>query len=350
VVIGVDPLLEFFSTQRAVAFQEGGQAESLIEELRSKYGGRLVAETVRTALSPKTHQTAIAVPRGELAETRRALSDYAESKVRFIGTSHALYALAVSEDPTPRKWTSEIRVFLGPREGLVLFAVEGTMVARQIFEHNGHAHGPIIAAVNGMVAAVQEGLGVDQPDGIIFHAGGEGEELAKVCSEVTHIDAGVRSRIPYEQATMCMALAYDGFRRRRQGVDFLRHVEEEVVEESRGSLGLPVRPMLGLGAAVLAMGGWMWHAGSGLQAKIDAKRMEAEEVLAIYDHDPFMLEEAVARDAGIVGADPGITYRLDEGRLVRIDSDRGETFVVADGLVDGIEPEQHRVTLVWRRP
>ena len=36
VVIGVDPLLEFFSTQRTVSFQEGGKSESLIEELRGK--------------------------------------------------------------------------------------------------------------------------------------------------------------------------------------------------------------------------------------------------------------------------------------------------------------------------
>lgn len=240
VVIGVDPLLEFFSTQRAVASKEDNAPDSLIDELRNKYGGRLIAETVRTALSPKTHQTAIAVPKGELKESSAAFTGYEGGKVRFISTSHALYALALEQDPMPKKWSSEIRVFLGQREGLVMFAVEGTLVARQIFEYSGQSQGPIIAAVNGMVAAVQEGLGLGQPDGILFHVGKDHEDIAKVCSEVTSIDAGVRTHIPYEQSTLCLALAFDGFRRRRQGGDRYE-IRAQAAEDSVGR-GLPENP------------------------------------------------------------------------------------------------------------
>lgn len=293
VVIGVDPLLEFFSTQRVVATQEGGAAESLIDELRNKYGGRLIAETVRTALSPKTHQTAIAVPKGELKESRAAFSSYADGKVRFVSTSHALYALAFDEDPMPKKWTSEIRVFLGPREGLVMFAVEGTLVARQIFEYSGQAQGPIIAAVNGMVAAVQEGLGVGQPDGIIFHVGNDHEDIAKVCSEVTSIDAGVRTHIPYEQSMLCLALAFDGFRRRRQGVDFFTHVDGAEVEDGEASAKFPVRQMLGLSAVILGMGGYLWQAGSALATEADNLFAEAQPALDFYDGDSFAMEEGL---------------------------------------------------------
>jgi len=292
VVIGVDPLLEFFSTQRVTAAHGDDAApELLIEELRSKYGGRLIAEPVRTSLSPKTHQTAIAVPKGELAESSRAFASFGDNKVRFIGTSHALYSLALSQDPMPKKWTSEIRVFLGAREGMVLFAIAGTLIARQIFEYSGQAHGPVIAAVNGMVAAVQEGLGVDQPDGIIFQVGKENGEIAKVYSEVCSIEAGVRTHIPYDQATLCMALALDGFRRRRQGVDFFKHAEKDVAADENGIAKIPLRPMIGLSAVVLGMGGYLWQAGSSLQAEIDVLQDSAEEALAIYDNDAIRMEE-----------------------------------------------------------
>jgi len=293
VVVGVDPLLEFFSTQRTASGKGDHAPDSLIDELRNKYGGRLIAETVRTALSPKTHQTAIAVPKGELEESSAAFASYAGGKVRFISTSHALYALASDEDPMPKKWTSEIRVFLGQREGLVMFAVEGTLVARQIFEYGGQAQGPIIAAVNGMVAAVQEGLGLGQPDGILFHVGQDHASIAKVCSEITSIDAGVRKNIPYDQATLCLALAFDGFRRRRQGVDFFTHVDTASSEVVDGKAKLPVHQILGLSAVILGMGGYLWQAGSALAAEADHLYADAQAALDLYDGDSFAMEESL---------------------------------------------------------
>lgn len=294
VVVGVDPLLEFFSTQRTIAIAGDHAPDSLIDELRNKYGGRLIAETVRTALSPKTHQTAIAVPKGELKESSAAFAEFDGGKVRFISTSHALYSLAADQDPMPKKWSSEIRVFLGQREGLVMFAVEGTLVARQIFEHTGQTHGPIIAAVNGMVAAVQEGLGLGQPDGILFHVGQDHADIAKVCSEVTSIDAGVRTHIPYEQSTLCLALAFDGFRRRRQGVDFFTHVDNtSIAEVVDGKAKLPVRQMLGLSAVILGMGGYLWQAGSALAAEADHLYADAQAALDLYDGDSFAMEEGL---------------------------------------------------------
>ena len=102
VAVGVDPLLEFFSTQRSIPMKDGGKAESLIEELRNKYGGRLVVEAMRTALPPKTHQTAIAVPKGELQETAEAFAEFGAGRVKFVSTTHALHAMAADEDPAPR--------------------------------------------------------------------------------------------------------------------------------------------------------------------------------------------------------------------------------------------------------
>ena len=294
VAIGVDPLLEFFSTQRSISFQEGGKAESLIDELRGKYEGRLVAEPLRTSLSPKTHQTAIAVPSGELREATAAFSGF-DGTARFISTTHAIHAMAIAEDPTPRRWKSEIRVFLGSREGLILFSAEGSLVARQIFEYSGQAQGAVITAVNGMVAAVQEGLALDQPSGVIFHVGTDNTGLADLCTDITGLEAISCSNIVYEQATLGNALAFEGFRRRRLEIDFLEQesAKQEKKKREKKASDLPLKPMAGLTAVMLAMGGYLWHAGNQLQNQIDGHYRDADAVLALYDYDPFSLEEAL---------------------------------------------------------
>lgn len=290
VAVGVDPLLEFFSTQRSISFQEGGKAESLIEELRSKYGGRLVVEPMRTALSPKTHQTAIAVPKGELQETAEAFSGFPAGRVKFVSTTHAIYAMAADGDPAPRKWKSEMRVFLGNHEGLVLFAVEGTLVARQIFEYSGQAQGAVVTAVNGMMAAVKEGLALDPPDGVLFHVGQDDTTLADLCTSVTGLPSESRGKIAYDQGTLAAALAFDGFRRKRVEVDFLNRAEKK--EKAKGSGVVPVKSVALLGATILGMGAYLWTAGSAVQEEIDAAMMKADEALALYDYDEFVLEEA----------------------------------------------------------
>jgi hypothetical protein len=295
VAIGVDPLLEFFSTQRTISFQEGGKAESLIDELRGKYEGRLVAESLKTSLSPKTHQTAIAVPSGELSEATAAFAGF-EGSARFISTTHAVYAMAAAEDPAPRRWKSDIRVFLGSREGLILFAVDGALVARQIFEYSGQAQGAVITAVNGMVAAVQEGLALDQPSGVIFHVGGDNNGLAELCTDITGIEAISRSSIAYDQATLGNALSFEGFRRRRLEIDFLEQesVKQEKKRREKKPSDLPMKPMAGMAAAMLAMGGYLWNAGSEVQTQIDGLHAEADATLALFDYDAFQLSEALS--------------------------------------------------------
>jgi len=303
VAIGVDPLLEFFSTQRTVSFQEGGKAESLIEELRGKYEGRLVAESMRTALPPKTHQTAIAVPKGELQETAGAFESFAGGKVKFVSTTHALYAMASDDHPNPRKWKSEIRVFLGSHEGLVLFAIEGTLVARQIFEYSGQAQGAVTSAVNGMMVAVKEGLGLDPPDGVLFHVGQGDTALADLCTSMTGLAAESASRIAYDQATLSAALAFDGFRRKRQEVDFLNRVDS-VIKSDADRL-VPIKSIGMLAASVIGMGAYLWSAGSDVQAKIDTAFARSQEAIDLYDGDEFLLEEAEDELMKTVGVGEG---------------------------------------------
>lgn len=290
VVIGVDPLLEFFSTQRTVSFQEGGKSESLIEELRGKYEGRLVAESMRTALPPKTHQTAIAVPKGELQETAQAFDSFTAGKVKFVSTTHALYAMASDDHPNPRKWKSEIRVFLGSHEGLVLFAIEGTLVARQIFEYSGQAQGAVTSAVNGMMVAVKEGLGLDPPDGVLFHVGQGDTALADLCTSMTGLAAESASRIAYDQGTLAAALAFDGFRRKRQEIDFLNRADS--IEKLDADRLVPFKSIGILAASVLGMGAYLWNAGSEVQTEIDLAVARSQEAIDLYDGDEFLLEEA----------------------------------------------------------
>jgi len=303
VAVGVDPLLEFFSTQRSVSFQEGGKAESLIDELRGKYEGRLVAESMRTALPPKTHQTAIAVPKGELQETAQAFESFSSGRVKFISTTHAMYAMAADEYPNPRKWKSEIRVFLGSHEGLVLFAIEGTLVARQIFEYSGQAQGAVASAVNGVIVAVKEGLGLDPPEGILFHVGQGDTALADLCTSMTGLPAESASRIDYDQATLSAALAFDGFRRKRQEVDFLNRAQS--VTKSSAERLVPMKAAGVLVASVLGMGAFLWNTGSEVQDKIDEAMARSQEAVDLYDGDVFLLEEAEEALMKTVGVGEG---------------------------------------------
>lgn len=75
-------------------------------------------------------------------------------------------------------------------------------------------------------------------------------------------------------------------------------------------------------------------------------------------------EAAAALADGVRGADQGIRYSFEDGMLVRRDLNRKEEFVVAAhlvafgvartgselklGIIDGREPEEHQITLVWR--
>jgi len=77
-------------------------------------------------------------------------------------------------------------------------------------------------------------------------------------------------------------------------------------------------------------------------------------------------EEAVAKVDGVRGADRGIQYTWRDGMLIREDRNRKQEFVVAADLVsftilearnelrielvDGLEPEEHKLTLIWRQP
>lgn len=287
----MDPLLEFFSTQRSATFLEG-QAESLIDELRNKYDGRLVALPVRTALSQKTHQTAIAVPTRELRETSEAFDEFG-GQVRFISTTHAIYSMAMHADPVPKGWESEIRVFLGTREGLILHGYEGSLVARQIFEYSGQAAGAVITAVNGMVAAVQEGLSLPKPDGVLFHVGQGDSNLADMCKSMTDLDAEVRGNIVFDQSTLATALSHEGFKRKKAEIDFLQQDDAKVKKKKTGESGLPKISMAGVGAAMLAMGGYLWSAGSSVQSEIDALYADSERVLDQFGHDAFALDEGL---------------------------------------------------------
>ncbi len=290
VAIGVDPLLEFFSTQRRVSFQEGGKAESLLEELRGKYEGRLVVEPMRTALSPKTHQTAIAVPAQELQESAEAFAAMGGGKVKFVSTTHAFYAMAADESRTPKGWGSEIRVFFGSHEGLVLFAVDGTLIARQIFEYSGQAKGAVLSAVSGMIAAVKEGLALPEPSGILFHVGQDDTTFAELCEEATGVPARSCSHLIYDQATLAAALAFDGFRKKRQELDFLHQAEQSISAERNNIV--PIKSVATLAASILGMGAYLWSAGSAVQSQIDQATARASEALDLYDQDPFQLEEA----------------------------------------------------------
>jgi len=79
-------------------------------------------------------------------------------------------------------------------------------------------------------------------------------------------------------------------------------------------------------------------------------------------------ENAVARKFGVLanGVDRGIRYSYKDGTLTRVDLHTGTSFVVASGMTgfdvgrlrnqemhikiaDGVEPERHEVTLVWRQ-
>jgi hypothetical protein len=79
-------------------------------------------------------------------------------------------------------------------------------------------------------------------------------------------------------------------------------------------------------------------------------------------------ETAVGRKFGLLAkeADRGIQYSYKDGTLTRVDLHTGTAFVVATGLTgfdvgrlrnqeihikiaDGIDPERHEVTLVWRQ-
>lgn len=96
-------------------------------------------------------------------------------------------------------------------------------------------------------------------------------------------------------------------------------------------------------------------------AALEVKRLSKTSFL-------IQREEARLRRLGLAsdGEDPGLKYSYRDGQLLREDKVQGGSFVVATGLTgfevsrmrsgrlrikiqDGIEPEQHEITLVWSK-
>ena len=289
VVLGVDPTLDFLATRpRGAATQKGGSAD-LVEELEDRHGDRLVIEERSSGRGGDALQTVYAAPRAELLEAAQAVRAQGRARIRIAGTTAAIAAWAEALEPTPAGWTSEIRFFPGKRRSLAVFVCGGAVLNRQVIATAELDDAGIAAELYGMWAAVQEGLRLPPPPGLILHCGDSGHELAAACRRATAVEARLAPHVGFDRATLCTALAAEAGRRRGGPEPLFRGLLDEVGggEPAR----MPIVSLAGTGAALALVAAMLHQTARGLDTEVMALDARTREAVAKYGRNPLKLAE-----------------------------------------------------------
>lgn len=283
VVIGFEPEMEFFATERKTQFL--GRSGSMIEALVAELGQDMVGRELDTSLAPELFSTAVLVPGEPARESRRALGKLRQSSVKLISTTHALLQAAESGEPKlKRRAEAEIRVLLGDGCGMALLAQEGDLLARHVFEFSQAREFAVLSAVRRLLGVARDSLHLATDPEVILHA--EDELLRRVCAELT-VSGRSAAPIFMDAAWICAALAECAFRRGSH-VDVLRPGGRSLGKEPAP---LPMRGLLAAAGAIAAAGFWLNTTARALDAEMSSLDRGASEIYERFGDDLYELRD-----------------------------------------------------------
>ncbi len=298
VVVGVDPSLDFLAARPRT---EGGS--DLVDELEERHGDRLLIEEQDSGRIGEALQRVYAAPERELREAAEAVRERGRVRLRFHSATGALQRMAEEVLPSPAGWDSEIRFFPGPKKGLAVFVCAGKVLTRQFLSTGDYEDGAIAAVLASMWAAVQEGLRLPQPAGIVLHCGDSGHGLAAACRQSVDAEVVVAPHLGFDQATLCRALASNSRRRRGADAPLFSALAEDVGagEPAR----VPILSLAGTGAVLALVASMLQQTAQGLDTEIMALDARTREAFIEFGRDPWTLRdtrETLAKNAKVAEA------------------------------------------------
>lgn len=297
VVVGVDPSLDFLAARRR---RDG--ATDLVDELEERHGDRLMIEQLDAGRLGADLQRVYAAPVRGLREAAEAVRARGRVRIRFRSATTALQRLGESLDPSPASWSSEIRYYPGPRSGLAVFVCAGKVLTRQFLAADQDEEA-MVAELAAMWTAVQDGLHLPPPAGIVLHCGEGGHALAAACRRAVGAEARVAPHLPFDQGTLCRALACEPRRRRGSEAHLFRALTEDVGGGEPARLPLPSLALTGAVLAMVAM--MLQQTAQGLDAEIMALDARTRDAFKEYGRDPWALRdkrESLAKNAKVAEA------------------------------------------------
>lgn len=284
VVLGFEPELEFFATERKLHFagRSGGMLGALVAEL----GQDMIGRELDTSLAPEVFSTALLVPGRYAREARRGLSALGHKNVRMVSTTHALQSAAERNEPRKlRRAGSQIRIFTGEGQGMAQLIQEGDLLARHVFEFSQARDFAVISAARRLLGVARDSLHLAADPEIVLH--GEEELLQRVLGELGGVSGRVAHRFLADADWQCAALAACGFS---------RGSSVSIVQSGGRSLGgepapFPVPGLLAAAGTLVAVGFWLNLSAGELDAEIRESDHASVGVFDRFGDDVYELRD-----------------------------------------------------------
>lgn len=284
VVIGVDPSLDFMAAR---VRREG--ATDLVDELEERHGDRLLIEQLDSGRIGEGLQRVYAAPVRGLREAAEAARERGRVRLRFRSATSALQRLGEAVDPSPNAWNSEIRYYPGPRNSLAVFVCAGKVLTRQFLPAGDQNEEELAAELAGMWTAVQDGLRLPPPSGLVLHCGDGGHALAAACRRAVGAEARVAPQLSFDQATLCEALACEPRRRKVDEASLFRTLTEDV--GGGDPARLPLVSLAATGGVLALVAIMLQQTAHGLDAEIMALDARTRDAFAEFGRDPWDLRD-----------------------------------------------------------
>ena len=140
-----------------------------------------------------------------------------------------------------------------------------------------------------MWAAVQEGLQLPEPAGIVLHYGDSGHALAAACREFMGAEVVIAPHLGFDEATLCRALASPSRLHRGADAALFKKLAAEVGggEPTR----VPILPLVGTGAVLALVASVLQQTAEGLDTEIMALDAGTRDAFIEFGRDPWALEK-----------------------------------------------------------
>lgn len=291
VAIGLEPSVEFFSTERREVVHEG-QGSSMLDTLVNELGADKIGRELKTSLPEDLFSTAIIVPAGPAREARRGLGRLGAAHTRLISTTHALHALSQSVHARGKGRAVEIRVMASHGSGIAFLCQNGDLLARHVFEFTQAADFAMLAAARRLLVVARDNLRLEVEPRLILHVG-EAVEVAARAHDELALEAIAAPALDLGPELIGAALAQAAFRRGGH-INLLLASAKAVGTEPAE---FPLAGVVGVGGVLAVTVLWLNGEASALQTRAENVDAENAHVFEQYGTDLFELRDQQERHA-----------------------------------------------------
>jgi hypothetical protein len=291
VAIGIEPSLEFFSTERRDPMGDGNQ-QSMLDALVNELGSDKIGRELATSLPEELFSTAMIVPAGLAREARRGLTKLGATNVRLISTTHALHRLSAMTFARRKHTPLEIRILAANGAGIALLCQKGEPLARHVFEYSqAHDHA-IVSAARRLMVVARESIKLEGVPLVVLHVGEEAP-IAGIVKQELGVEVVAASALDLGPALVGIALAQAAFRRGAH-VNLLQAASKAIGTEPAE---FPLAGVAGVSAALLALALWLNGRSTALETRADNVDAENAEIFEHFGTDLYELREQEQRHA-----------------------------------------------------